>query len=164
MGEIELKIGFSPLAFILYLCKSRISIDGGEPVVRRWGTERIPVQPGQHRVTVWFRYAFIQQACIGDVVVDVPPGAQVPVSYRVPWLIFLPGKMAVDPPQSGAPQVAASGSAPPPQGEAPAAQVVGGAPAAWLQDPTGRHELRWWDGTTWSANVSDRGATSTDPV
>jgi hypothetical protein len=42
--------------------------------------------------------------------------------------------------------------------------VVGGAPAAWLQDPTGRHELRWWDGTTWSANVSDQGVTGNEPV
>jgi uncharacterized protein DUF2510 len=32
----------------------------------------------------------------------------------------------------------------------------------WHPDPGGRHELRWHDGTDWTANVSDRGETSTD--
>jgi len=35
---------------------------------------------------------------------------------------------------------------------------------AWQPDPTGRHELRYWDGTRWTHHVSDRGTTSTDPV
>jgi len=33
---------------------------------------------------------------------------------------------------------------------------------AWLPDPTGRHELRWWTGTFWSEHVSDAGETSID--
>lgn len=35
-------------------------------------------------------------------------------------------------------------------------------PEAWLPDPTGRHELRWWTGTFWSEHVSDAGETSID--
>jgi hypothetical protein len=35
---------------------------------------------------------------------------------------------------------------------------------AWHPDPTGRHELRWWDGTAWTANVSDGGVTVSDPL
>ena len=31
-------------------------------------------------------------------------------------------------------------------------------PAEWLPDPTGRHELRYWDGARWSDHVSDRGS------
>ena len=38
------------------------------------------------------------------------------------------------------------------------------APAAWLADPCGRHELRYWDGTRWTDHVSDRGVQGTDPV
>lgn len=38
------------------------------------------------------------------------------------------------------------------------------APAGWLADPTGRHQLRYWDGNAWTDNVSDSGATSTDPL
>ncbi len=36
--------------------------------------------------------------------------------------------------------------------------------ASWLADPTGRHELRYWDGSTWTDHVSDQGVTGLDPV
>lgn len=38
------------------------------------------------------------------------------------------------------------------------------APAAWLADPTGRHQLRYWNGSAWTDYVSDAGQQSTDPV
>ncbi|PKQ19853.1 MAG: hypothetical protein CVT66_07970 [Actinobacteria bacterium HGW-Actinobacteria-6] len=34
------------------------------------------------------------------------------------------------------------------------------APAAWLADPTGRHELRYWDSREWTNHVSDAGVAS----
>lgn len=34
----------------------------------------------------------------------------------------------------------------------------------WAADPTRRHELRWWDGHTWSASVSDQGVLGHDPI
>ena len=37
-------------------------------------------------------------------------------------------------------------------------------PANWHADPTGRHELRYWDGAAWTDHVSDQGVTTTDPV
>jgi len=37
-------------------------------------------------------------------------------------------------------------------------------PASWHPDPSGRHELRYWDGTQWTEHVVDRGEQSTDPV
>jgi Protein of unknown function (DUF2510) len=52
-----------------------------------------------------------------------------------------------------APTTNSPGSPPPPA-----------APAAWVPDPTGRHELRYWDGAAWTAHVSDRGAEATDPL
>ena len=36
--------------------------------------------------------------------------------------------------------------------------------ANWYPDPTGRHELRYWDGARWSEHVSDQGITGTDAV
>lgn len=41
-------------------------------------------------------------------------------------------------------------------------ETIGGSPASWHADPTGRHQLRYWDGTAWTDNVSDDGAQSTD--
>jgi len=37
-------------------------------------------------------------------------------------------------------------------------------PGAWYPDPTGRHELRYWDGRRWTGHVADGGVTATDPV
>ena len=37
-------------------------------------------------------------------------------------------------------------------------------PANWYPDPMNRHQLRYWDGTAWTENVSDNGVTSIDPV
>jgi hypothetical protein len=34
----------------------------------------------------------------------------------------------------------------------------------WYPDPTGRHELRYWDGRMWSDSVSDGPERSSDPV
>lgn len=36
--------------------------------------------------------------------------------------------------------------------------------AAWHADPTGRHELRYWDGAQWTEHVSDAGVQSTSPL
>jgi len=36
--------------------------------------------------------------------------------------------------------------------------------AGWHPDPSGRHQLRYWDGTTWTDSVSDNGVTSNDPA
>ena len=33
---------------------------------------------------------------------------------------------------------------------------------AWHPDPSGRHELRWWDGARWTDAVSDHGRVSAD--
>jgi hypothetical protein len=33
----------------------------------------------------------------------------------------------------------------------------------WYPDPTGRFQLRYWDGTAWTAHVSTAGAASVDP-
>ncbi len=35
--------------------------------------------------------------------------------------------------------------------------------AQWYPDPSGRHELRYWEGSEWTAHVSDDGVVSQDP-
>jgi hypothetical protein len=42
----------------------------------------------------------------------------------------------------------------------PTTQTSGG--AGWHPDPSGQHQLRYWDGQAWTANVSDNGVSSTD--
>lgn len=36
-------------------------------------------------------------------------------------------------------------------------------PAGWHADPLGRHQLRYWDGATWTEHVADAGVAGVDP-
>jgi len=49
----------------------------------------------------------------------------------------------------------------PPAAEPPAAEPA--VPAGWYADPSGRFELRYWDGTAWTEHVSRNGQQFTDP-
>ena len=42
--------------------------------------------------------------------------------------------------------------------------VHGTTAPGWYLDPAGLHELRWWDGSTWSAAVIDQGRQAQDPL
>ncbi len=48
-----------------------------------------------------------------------------------------------------------------PPGTAPPSQT---SPPAWHPDPTHRHQLRYHDGTRWTAHVSDGGVGGSDPI
>jgi hypothetical protein len=37
-------------------------------------------------------------------------------------------------------------------------------PPGWHPDPSGRHQFRYWDGTSWTTSVSDAGEITTDPA
>ncbi|MDA2944051.1 MAG: DUF2510 domain-containing protein [Actinomycetota bacterium] len=45
----------------------------------------------------------------------------------------------------------------------PAPASAAAAPAGWYADPSGRFELRYWDGGRWTEHVSRRGQQFTDP-
>ena len=38
------------------------------------------------------------------------------------------------------------------------------APSGWFHDPSGKHELRFWNGAAWTADVSDGGVQGQDPI
>lgn len=44
-----------------------------------------------------------------------------------------------------------------------AAASAASAPAGWYADPSGRFELRYWDGSQWTEHVSRAGQQYTDP-
>jgi hypothetical protein len=48
----------------------------------------------------------------------------------------------------------------------PTVVVVPGPASApgWYTDPTHRHEFRYWNGQTWTSEVSDSGVTGQDPL
>lgn len=58
---------------------------------------------------------------------------------------------------AGAGMVAATGSGP---GGYPTERPVA---AQWYPDPSGRHQLRYWEGSEWTPHVSDDGVVTQDP-
>lgn len=167
MGVIQLRCKVFPMAFLLYLCKVKVSIDNGYEQILRWGENTLNVPPGRHHLRVWFNY-ITGPTNVGEAVVDVPDGQPVRMVYKTRWMIFLPGKLELEgfAPQhgqhyGGAPS---GGYAQQPQQAAMQASAGGEAPPGWNPDPMGRHEHRWWDGQRWTSAVADRGVTSDDPI
>jgi hypothetical protein len=157
-AAIDIHLKFFPLAFILYLLKPRLEIDGSPPMTASWGTARFPVTPGQHRVRAYVPYLFFRFMGDATVVVDVGPGQVVLATWSAPWLAFLPGKWKLSAGQQG------SGVLPPAQARVGAVVAAPAQAAAWHPDPTHRHQLRYWDGSTWTAHVSDNGVAATDAI
>ena len=89
----------------------QVSVDGQATTVA-FTTAFIPVSPGEHEVEIWS--GAIQLLGVGIVSVTVPvdavgrakkrvtvaPGEIVEISWRYPWLNFLPGKFTVTHPQT----------------------------------------------------------------
>ena len=91
-AAIDIHLKFFPLAFILYLCKPRLHIDGSQPITLPWGVRRYPVAPGQHEVRAYVPYIFFRTMGDARILVDVGPGQVVNATWSAPWLAFLPGK------------------------------------------------------------------------
>ena len=172
-GVIEVTTSFFALAFLLYFCKPRVSINGHESI-RPWGTASIPVPAGRYNVEAWTHYLFYSHMGRNGVVVDVAPGTVTRVKWKAPWLAFLQGSMKVTDvftigagsAGATAPTAFPAAPAPAPAAPAPAAPAPAAAvPAAgaWHPDPSGRHEQRYHDGTSWTEHVSTQGVASTDP-
>jgi hypothetical protein len=53
---------------------------------------------------------------------------------------------------------------PSPYLQPPGTIAPGAASAGWQPDPSGKHQMRYWDGMRWSASVSDNGQVGSDPL
>src|SRR5262249_25547773 len=111
------------------------------------------------RVEMWMTWTINKNYGRNAIDVQVPPEG-LRVSWKTPGTAFSKGKMAVSAPGAEPVQSFSAASA----AAAAGGGAGGGNPAAWHPDPTGRHQYRWWDGTAWSASVSDNGVTAEDPV
>jgi hypothetical protein len=93
---IELRAKVFPLAFILYLFKPTIEIDG-QAIPAKWGTQFIPVAPGTHSISVYFNYFFIKKCNRADTQITLAEGQVLQVTYKSRWLIFMKGLIDVAP-------------------------------------------------------------------
>ena len=162
-GTLQVTTTYSPWTFVYALCTPRLQLDGMGESKGPWGTSTWTVAPGPHTVRCWFTYLFITKAGDAATSIVVQPGEVVSLQYRAPfWAAFFTGRWTYQ--GGGAPAVATAGTVapPPPAAVAPPPPT---APAAdWYPDPSARHEVRYWDGTTWTPHVSDAGVTASDPL
>jgi hypothetical protein len=135
--------------FTVKLFPAKMSINGSAPMPAQWGTNLVPLTPGRYSVKFyWLAYWFIASNK-AEVVVDVPDGQVVQLVYKPRWIVFMAGILQ------------AVGIRPI---QMQAQQAVGAQAAGWHADPSGRHELRYWNGTAWSDDVSDKGVAAKDPM
>lgn len=92
----------------------------------------------------WF-HAFIRHA--GNVPVATHPGMKATELQPVGGPVATPATPAVSAPTQAT--AAAAGTAP-------------SVPADWYKDPSGRFELRYWNGSAWTEHVATGGTQSTD--
>jgi hypothetical protein len=92
--------------------------------------------------------------------------ADTPAAEAAPAAVAEPAGWAVAPepaPAAPPPPTPAAQPEPTPVAAAVAAPATPAVPANWYADPSGRFELRYWDGNAWTEHVSRAGQQYTDP-
>jgi len=99
-----------------------------------------------------------------EIVSIVPTGGELTAFCRRVATGVAP---AAEPVRMVAEPVATAPAAPAPAAAAPAAPAsqtsANQTPAGWYADPSGRYELRYWDGSAWTEHVARSGQQYTDP-
>jgi hypothetical protein len=96
----------------------------------------------------------VKAGILGGGMVDIGPAGWFLVVLGL-WIIGFPAYLATRPRYLALTQGETS------------SLTVSAAPladAGWRADPSGRHELRYWDGASWTGNVSDNGERGVDPL
>lgn len=112
--------------------------------------------------------AFLSRAASGAAAAaDTPAAEAAPAAVAEPagWAVAPEPAPAAQPEPTPAAQpeptpVAAAAAA---AAAAPATSATPAVPANWYADPSGRFELRYWDGNAWTEHVSRAGQQYTDP-
>jgi hypothetical protein len=86
-----------------------------------------------------------------------------PAVEAAPTAAAEPAGWAVAPEPAPAAQPEPTPAVQPQAAPAAAAPATPAVPANWYADPSGRFELRYWDGNAWTEHVSRAGQQYTDP-
>jgi hypothetical protein len=133
-ASIEVVVERSPLTFFLARSIPSFTIDGGSVRRGRWGTNVVSVLPGYHDVEIWVGES--RRIGRNRKQVSVQPGCVTEVRWKAPILPFAGGRINT---------------------RVRLAMVDVRQPAGWYDDPTGKWDQRWWDGTDWTNHVQRDG-------
>jgi hypothetical protein len=93
LGQLEVKLSFFPLMWVLFLVSPSVAINGVEEQ-RKWGTHLWTLPAGPYTVEAWYPYLFRRRTSPARVMVNIVPGQVTCVSYRPSWLTFLDGTIS----------------------------------------------------------------------
>ena len=93
-ATVRVKTKHSPLAFLLYMTKVTISVDGDDRQVR-WGEEVLSLEPGSHEIGISFRYLG-RDTGKATVSLDLADSSTTTVAYKAPFLATSAGKVTVE--------------------------------------------------------------------
>ena len=96
--------------------------------------------------------AFCRRAATGEVPVTT--------THPTPQAVSTPEPASTTAPMTAASPVTASPATP---AATPTPAPASATPAGWYADPSGRYELRYWDGGAWTEHVARNGQQFTDP-
>lgn len=94
---LSLNTVFFPLAWIFFLIKPKIEIDGHQYPNAVWGVNNIPLPPGQHHVHVHAPYLIPTRVGPVDTTINVVPNQVVQLEYKLPVFIFSKGAIGPAP-------------------------------------------------------------------
>jgi hypothetical protein len=88
---------FFPLAWLFYLLKPKIFVDGIEMPPAPWGRTVVPARPGQHNVHVHTPYFLPPRLGPADTTAFVQPGQIVELEYKAPMWSYSAGSLGIGP-------------------------------------------------------------------
>lgn len=89
---IQVKTGFFPLSWFLYMCTPMIEIDG-QVNKSKWGSTFFAVPTGKHVVKIYFPYFGMSQCGANQIEVEVKEGKSVFVDYYMGGWMLSKGKI-----------------------------------------------------------------------
>ncbi|MEU8256478.1 hypothetical protein AB0C06_19695 [Micromonospora inaquosa] len=90
-GKVSVTFSRPAGSFLYSASKPRLSLDGGEPMTLSWGTHRLSVAAGRHRVQAWVPYILPLRAGRAEAVVAVGSGRTAEIEYVAPVVTFAKG-------------------------------------------------------------------------
>ncbi len=91
---IQVKTGFFPLSWFLYMCNPTVEINGEKNKVK-WGTQFFPLAPGKYTVKIYFAYFTMPQCGANQVDIEVKDGKSIFVDYHMGGWMMSKGKIKV---------------------------------------------------------------------
>ncbi len=94
---IEVRTGHAPLAFLFFLTRPVIVVDGTAHKVGWRGRYFFETGPGLHTVAGFWRFLFVRRAGYNSLDVNVGEGQVAAVKYRMPGSVFARGRLTASP-------------------------------------------------------------------